>query len=210
MIQAGWARSVRRGAVAVRAGNLATVMMTVSRRNYRRGHQSLAVLSASVPRRRRLPCWMAAAAVGGAAAAGAGAAVVGARRSRGRRVRRKRGLRRRRCSASSERARSYRARCGRRQAPGALPRSSALLAVLALWLLTCRGVVVCVRRLRPRSAATPKFSTGLNGDAMMSSVTPRGDTSGVDPLRGANPTEDSSGSSGGVDLTGFTMFVDRM
>ena len=69
-------------------------------------------------------------------------------------------------------------------------------------------------RLRPRSAATPKFSTGLNGDAVMSSVTPRGDGSsshgGVGVKGGADAEGGGPSSSGGVDLTGFTMFVDRM
>ena len=58
---------------------------------------------------------------------------------------------------------------------------------------TDRVLTTCLwalHRLRPRSAATPKFSTGLNGDGYAEGSGPR--------------------SSGGVDLTGFTMFVDRM
>lgn len=50
----------------------------------------------------------------------------------------------------------------------------------------------------------------MNGDAVMRSITPHSDSGVVGEHIAVDAEASGPSSSGGVDLTGFTMFVDRM
>lgn len=181
---------------------LTSVMMTASTQSCLPGRQRRcrSEVAGSAPRHHQQV--LALQVVAEARPVAVGVAVAGgaeARRTKARRVRQRLGQLQPRCLASCQ---GQRAR-----------RTATLGACASVWFIkrqcTDYHCVRALHRLRPRSAATPKFSTGLNGDALMSNGTPRGDSSAV-AGSGGGDAEGRPSSARGVDLTGFTMFVDRM